>query len=173
MNKTDKKSFVEDFKAEVEQSDVFYLTDFSGLDVQSITTLRRRIKETGARYLVVKNRLAKRALKDLDIPNLDEHLVGPTGVVVGDSEPVAAAKALSDFAKDHDDRPAFKIGVVESQLLEPEQFQKFASLPPREVLLAQLAGSLQAPLAAMLGALEGKMQEFVGVLEALKEQKDG
>ena len=92
--------------------------------------------------------------------------------MIGESGPVTVAKALTDFAKAHDGRPAFKIGVVDKELLEADQFQTFAALPPRDVLLAQLAGSLQAPLAALVGALEGKVQELVGLFEALKEQRE-
>lgn len=172
MKRSDKQTFVEDFKGEVEKAEVFYLTDFTGLDVKSMTVLRREIKETGARYVVVKNRLVTRALGSMEIPDLAEHFTGPTGVVISESGPVAVAKALSDFAKAHAGRPAFKIGVVDNEVLEADQFKRLAALPPREVLLAQLAGSLEAPLAALVGALEGKVQELVGLFEALKTQRE-
>jgi large subunit ribosomal protein L10 len=117
--------------------------------------------------------LVRRALEALDseFPDLAEHLVGPTGVVIGDGGPVEPAKALSEFAKEHDDRPVFKVGIVDHALVVPGQFQRLARLPPREDLLAQLAGALQAPMAAFVGVLEAKLQETAGLLEALRDKR--
>ena len=84
---------------------------------------------------------------------------------------VAPAKAISDFAKEHGDRPVFKVGVLENQLLDATQIDRLAKLPPKEQLLAELAGAMQAPLAALAGALEGKLQEMAGLLDAYKAKK--
>ena len=84
---------------------------------------------------------------------------------------MAAAKALSDFAKEHDKKPAFKLGVMENKILQPEQVEQIAKLPSREVLLAQLAGAFEAPMAALAGALEAKLQETAGLFDALKEER--
>jgi len=173
MKRTDKESFVQDFQERVRSAPVLYLTDFTGLDVKSITRLRRRLRESGAEYHVVKNRLVKRALEALksDLPDLSDHLVGPTGLVIGRGGPVEPAKALSEFARQHADRPVFKVGVVDRVLVEAVQFQRLARLPPREQLLAGLAGALEAPLAALARVLEAKLQETVGLLDALREQR--
>lgn len=173
MKRSDKESFVADFHDRLKRSSVLYLTDFSGLDVKSMTALRHRLSESGAQYVVIKNRLAARALEGLDLPDISEFLKGPTGVILGEDGAVEPAKALSDFAKDHGDRPIFKVGILENALLQPAQFERLAKLPPREELLAELAGSLQAPLAALLGAMEGKLQEAAGLLEALRGQREG
>lgn len=172
MKRSDKESFVADFQTRLKESSVLYLTDFSGLDVKSMTTLRHRLNESGAQYIVVKNRLAARALEGLGLPDISEHLTGPTGVILGEDGAVEPAKALSDFAKEHGDRPVFKVGVLENALLQPAQFERLAKLPPKEVLLAELAGVMQAPLAAMLGALTGKLQEAAGLVEALRQQRE-
>jgi large subunit ribosomal protein L10 len=155
-------------------SPVFYLTDFSGLDVKSMTELRHRLREAGAEYLVVKNRLVVRALRELDLelPELTEHLAGPTGVVIAGDSPVESAKALSEFAKGHEDRPVFKVGLVDKSVVAASQFERLAKLPPREDLLALLAGALQAPLAAFVGVLEAKLQEAAGLLESLRAKKE-
>jgi len=173
MNRTEKETFVQDFRERVQAAPVVYLTDFTGLDVKAITVLRERLRQSGAEYVVVKNRLVKRALEDLDLPDLSEWLTGPTGVVFGREDAVAPAKAVADFAREHDDRPVFKVGVVERSLLEPAQIERLAKLPPREQLLAIVAGTLQAPLAQLAGVLEAKLQEFVGLLEALREKGGG
>jgi large subunit ribosomal protein L10 len=174
MKRADKESFVSGFQERLRGSPVLYLTDFSGLDVKSMTRLRHRLAESGAEYMVVKNRLVIRALRELevDLPDLAEHLVGPTGVVLTEDGPVGPAKALTEFAKAHNDRPVFKVGVVDRRIVEVSQFQRLAQLPPREQLLAELAGALQAPLAQLVGVLEAKLQETAGLLEALREQRD-
>ncbi len=173
MNRSEKATFVTEFRDKVKSAPVLYFTDFSGLDVKSMTQLRQRIKESGAEYLVVKNRLAKLAIEELDLPDLGDSLLGPTGVVLGYDGPVGPAKALADFAKQHDDKPVFKIGVTDNALVSAEEIQKLAELPPREQLLAALAGALEAPMVALASALEGKIQEMAGVLDALKSQKEG
>jgi large subunit ribosomal protein L10 len=171
MNRTDKESFVSELRERVRKAPVVYLTDFTGLDVKSITQLRRSLKASGAEYVVVKNRLAKLAFDETELPNIFEDLTGPTGVVLGYDDAVAPAKTLTDFAKEHDSKPAFKLGILDQKVLHPEQIDRLAKLPSREVLLAQLAGLLEAPLAQLAAALEGKLQEMAGLLEALKEER--
>jgi large subunit ribosomal protein L10 len=173
VKRSEKEAFVSDFRERVERSSVLYLTDFTGLDVQAMTRLRQRLKESGAEYMVVKNRLVLRALQELEaeVPGLTGHLSGPTGVVIAPEGPVEPAKALREFAKDNEDRPAFKIGMVDRQLVETGEFQRLAKLPPREQLLSELAGLLQAPLAAFSGVLEAKLQEAAGLLDALRERR--
>ena len=170
MNKAEKQAFTQAFRTEAENAGALYLTDFTGLDVKLMTLLRRRIRESGGRYLVVKNRLAKRAFDDLEVSGLDTHLTGPTGIVLGTSDAVEPARVLVDFARENDKRPAFKVGVVEGRIIGEEQFLRVATLPARDVLMAQLAGALEGPMAALVGALEGKLQEFAGLLEALREK---
>lgn len=171
MNRTEKQTFVDEFREKVSAAPVLYLTDFAGLDVKSMTVLRQRLKDAGAEYLVVKNRLVKLAVADLDLPDISEALLGPTGVVLGYEGSVEPAKAISDFAKEHDDKPVFKLGILDKQLVSAVEIQRLAKLPPREQLLAELAGALEAPMAAFVSALEGKVQEMSGLLEALREKK--
>jgi large subunit ribosomal protein L10 len=160
LTRTEKQTFVDGFRVKVEEAPVLYLTDFSGLDVESMTLLRQQLKDSGAEYLVVKNRLVKRAVADLDIPDISEALLGPTGVVLGYEGVVEPAKVVSDFAKQHDDRPVFKLGIIDKKLVSAVEIQRLAELPPRGQLLAELAGALEAPMAALASALEGKVQEW-------------
>ena len=173
MKRTDKESFVQEFRERLQESPAVFLTDFSGLDVKSMTTLRRQLKQNGAEYLVVKNRLVRLALQELTLPDITEWLEGPTGVILGHSGPVEAAKTVADFAKSHDDRPVFKVGVLDDSLLNADQIAQLAKLPPREQLLAMLAGALEGPMSGLAGALEAKLQEMSGLLEALKEKQEG
>jgi len=172
MKRTEKESFVSDLRERLDRAPVVYLTDFTGLDVKSMTVLRRTMKDAGAEYLVVKNRLVKRAIAETDLPDISGSLTGPTGLVFGFEDIVAPARALQEFARQHDSKPAFKIGIMEKQVLEPEQITRIANLPPREVLLSQLAGVLQAPMAALAMALGAKVQEMAGLLDALKQERE-
>jgi large subunit ribosomal protein L10 len=172
MNRTEKSSFVADLRERVTKAPVVYLTDFSGLDVKSITVLRRSLRESGAEYLVVKNRLAKLAFDETDLPNVFEDMTGPTGVVLGGEDVVAPAKALTAFAKEHDKKPAFKLGILENKVIDADQIDRLAKLPPKEQLLAELLGAMQAPMAMLATALEGKLQEMAGLLDALKAERE-
>ena len=173
MDRAQKESFLEDLRERIDRAPVLYLTDFTGLDVKAMTQLRRSLKTSGAEYLVVKNRLAKRVFTESeDLPDITESLEGPTGLVLGYEDAVTVAKALSDFAKEHEDRPSFKLGIMDRQILEPEQIRRLAELPPREQLMAQLVGAFEAPLSALATALEGKISEMVGLLDALRVERE-
>jgi large subunit ribosomal protein L10 len=168
-----KQAVVAELAGKLEAAKAFYLTDFTGLNVKKMTALRARMRSEGIEYLVVKNTLALRALEGLDIPDIAQFFTGPTGVVIGTEDAVAAAKVLSDFAKENDDRPSVKVGVVERQQVSAAEVVRLAKLPPREVLLAELAGAMQAPLAQLVFLMQGKLSEMVGLLEALRAQREG
>lgn len=173
MNRSEKETFVAEFRDKVKAAPVMYLTDFTGLDVKAMTDLRQRLKASGAEFLVVKNRLARRAIEELSIPDLGDTLLGPTGVVLGSDGPVEPAKAIAEFAKQHDDKPVFKIGVLDDVLVSAEEIKRLAKLPPREQLMAMLAGAFEAPMTALASALGAKIQEMAGLLDALKNQQEG
>lgn len=154
------------------KADVLYLADFTGINVHGMTELRRRFRERGARFVVVKNRLALRALEQLDLPDISEHLRGPTGVVIASDDPVLPAKTLRDFAKENDDRPILKVGVVEKRLVTAEEITRLAQLPPMEQLLAGIAGSLTAPVAGMVGVLEGLLRDIACMIEEVARKNE-
>jgi len=173
MDRTNKESFVAALRERINRAPVLYLTDFTGLDVKAMSKLRKSLKDSGAEYVVVKNRLAKRAFDETDeFPDISGSLEGPTGLVFGYEDVVGPAKTLSDFAKEHNDRPVFKLGVMDRQNIEPAQIDRLAKLPPREQLLAELAGAMEAPMAQLAAALEGKVQEMAGLLDALKAERE-
>ena len=130
MNKEHKEAFVAEFRERLQGADAVFLTDFTGLDVKAMTTLRSQLKKSGGEFVVVKNRLVKRALADLDLPDLSEHLLGPTGIIFGTDVVVEPAKTVADFAKEHDDKPVFKAGIVDKGLLDAAEIMRLAKLPP-------------------------------------------
>lgn len=175
MNVREKKqAVIDELHEKLGSAAAFYLADFTGLNVKKVTELRARLRKEGIEYLVVKNTLAERALEGLDVPqDVAAFFRGPTAIVIGRQDPVTAAKVLSDFARENDDRPAVKAGVVERRTVSGEDVKQLAKLPPREQLLAELAGAFEAPMAQLLFCLQAKMTEMVGLLEALKEQREG
>lgn len=173
MDRTGKEALISDLRERISRAPVLYLTDFTGLNVKAMTELRRSLKKSGAEYFVVKNRLAKRVFQESeDLPDISDSLIGPTGFVLGYEDVARAAKAVSDFAKTHDKKPVFKLGIMDGKVLQPEQVERIAKLPAREQLLAELAGALEAPMAAFASVLEAKVQEMAGLLDALREERE-
>ena len=170
MSKTARQETVEALTEQLKGSPNVFVTDFTGLNVLRMTELRRRLRGAGVDYVVVKNTLAQRAFAANGVNALDDHLAGPTGLVLSGPDPVAGAKVLADFAREFE-RPAIKIGLVDGRPVTPEQVKRLADLPPREVLLAQLAGYLQAPMAQFAGVMNGLLYQMVGALEALRAQR--
>ena len=172
MNVQEKQAVVDELVGKLRGAQGCYLTDFTGLNVKRITELRRRLRKAGVEYLVVKNTLAVRALAGMDLPDVGQFFNGPTGLVIGSRDAVAAARVIDEFAREHDNKPAVKAGIVERRPVSASDVHKIAKLPPREQLLAELAGAMQAPLAQLLFMLQGKLSEFVGLLEALRGQRE-
>ena len=170
MKRTEKEQLVSELKEKIEGATALYYTDFTGLNVKRMTELRRRFRKANVEYVVIKNTLALRAVNESGL--VGERLKGPTGLVMA-TDPVEAAKILTDFAKTNDQRPAVKGGLFDGASIDAAQVKRLAAMPSREQMLAELGAGLQAPLGAMLGALSGLLMNFAGALEALKTQKEG
>lgn len=167
-----KKEVVKEIAGKLDSARAFYLTDFTGLDVKSMTELRALLRARGIEYLVVKNSLARRAVETLEVPDIAEFFLGPTGLVIGTEDAVSPAKVLTDFAQEHDDKPAVKVGIVEGERVDAEGVGKLAKLPPKEQLLAELAGALQAPMGALVSMMQAMLYEVAGLIDALRAQRD-
>ena len=172
MTREQKEAFVAGFRERLGRSEAIFLTDFTGLNVKAMTSLRSQLRKSGCEYLVVKNRLVRRALAETELPDISRFLEGPTGVVFGDDDAAAAARTITEFAKENGDRPVFKVGVLESTVLDAGQIERVANLPPREELLSQVAGVLGAPMSALAGAMSGKLQEMAGLVDALRGERE-
>jgi len=173
MNRDTKQAVVQDLQAKLDAASAFYLTDFTGMNVKQMTEFRSRLRKQGVEYLVVKNTLARRALAELELPDIASFFTGPTGLVIGREDAVTAAKVLSDFAREFDNKPAVKLGIVEGQEVRPDQIKQLAELPPKEVLLAQLAGGLQAPMTRLAGDMQSLIAGLARAIDALRAQREG
>ncbi len=176
MNRTkaQKQEMVTTLATQVAKAQTIYVTDFTGLNVAHITDLRRRLRAVGVEYVVVKNTLARRALTEQQLKDggLESFLVGPTALVLAGTDPVGAAKVLTDFAREFE-KPTIRVGLVEGKPITQAQVKSLAALPSKIQLLAQLGGALQAPMAGFLGVLNGLLYSVVGALEALKTKRAG
>ena len=169
MKKSEKEQLVSELKGKMNGATALYFTDFTGLNVKRMTDLRRRFRKAGVEYVVIKNTLALRAVNEAGLTG--SRLRGPTGVVVS-KDPVAAAKVIADFARENEQRPALKGGMLDGQAITNEQVKKLASMPSREQMLAELGASMQAPMSMFLGAMNSLLSSFAGVMESLKQQKE-
>ena len=170
MKRTEKEQLVAELSTKLSSAQSLYYTDFTGLNVKRMTELRRRLKRAGVEYVVIKNTLALRAVNESGL--VGETLKGPTGLVVG-KDPVSAARVLTEFAKEFEDKPSVKGGLLQGKKIDNAQLKRLASLPSREQMLADLGAGMQSPMAAFAGALNGLFYMFVGALDALKTQREG
>jgi large subunit ribosomal protein L10 len=171
MPRPEKVQAVAEIKERIERARAVFLAEYAGLSVKDQQTLRRSLREGGAEFKVVKMTLARRAANELDIEGIDELLLGPTGLTFADEDAVTAAKALKDFAKDHEVF-AIKGGLLGTDLLTPERVSELAEIEPREVLLARIAGAFQAPMANMAGLLAAMPRNFASMLLQLVEKTE-
>ena len=169
MKRPDKEQLVVELKEKIGGAKALYYTDFTGLNVKSMTELRRRLRKQGVEYVVIKNTLALRAVNESGL--VGERLKGPTGIVVA-KDPVAAAKVITDFAKENDKRPAVKGGLFDGRAVDAAQVAKLANMPSREQMLSQLGGYMQAPMTQMVSVMNSLLSNFAGVVEALKAQRE-
>lgn len=145
------------------------LTEYRGLSVRQLADLRKQLKGAAAEYKVVKNRLARIAIKDSPLDGLGKHLTGPTGVAYTRKDPVPVAKALQNFVRNN---PALtiKVGMIEGKVLEPAALKSLADLPSKDALRAQLVGAVQGPLGKIVTLLTAVQGELARVLEARSKQ---
>jgi large subunit ribosomal protein L10 len=170
MNRATKQTLIDSLAARLGASPNLYLTDFTGVAVKPMTEFRRRLRDAGLEYVVVKNTLALRALEVASVAGVNELLAGPTAFVLAGEQPVVAAKVLAEFQKEHETF-TIKAGVVEGRVILQDEVKRLATLPSREELYSQLGGALQAPLQGFVGALSGLLNQFVGAVEALRAQR--
>lgn len=166
-----KEEFVEEIARDLEQAELIILTDYRGLNVASVTDLRRRLKAEQCQYRVVKNTLTRLACQKIGLDGLEEYLEGPTAIAYTAADPVGAARVFLEFSREHE-ALSVKGGLLSGQLLEPEQIKALGEIPPREILLARVCGGFQAPLAGLVNVLQGNIRQLVYALDAVRRLKE-
>ncbi len=173
MNKENKQQVVVELHDKLQRAKAVFLADFRGMNVEKATELRNELRKAAVEYKVVKNTLLDLASRDTDKESLQPHFAGPTAIALSYDDPVAAAKVLSRFAKEQQATFKLKAGVLTGKPITVADIQALADLPSREVLLAKLLGTLQAPTANFVGVLAAVPGSFVRALNAIKNQKEG
>ena len=173
MNRTEKQELIDELHKELQSSPHAVLVDYKGLSVPAVTEFRRKVKAAGSSYRVVKNSLALRAAKDTPLEKLAPKFEGATGVAYTGDDPVALAKVLVDFAKDHP-ALALKAGLVSgSQVLDAEGLKALSTMPGLKELRARLLGLLQAPATRLVRVLNAPAGQLARVLKAHQDKEEG
>jgi len=168
----EKVEAIEALRAKLIGMETAVLTEYRGLTVQQLADLRKQLKTVSAEYKVVKNRLARLALRGSALDCLGPYLKGPTGIVLGRQDPVAVAKALTTFVRTNPTLQ-IKLAYMQGQLVPPPELRALADLPSREALLGRVVGGFQAPIASLVLTLEGMLRGLVSVLDQeVREQRE-
>ena len=172
MNRENKAQAISDFADGIGHATNAFLIDFKGITVPQVTELRRQVRETNSRYVVVKNTLALIAVKDSPLQGLEKAFTGPTAVAYNATDAVALAKALTKFAKDV---PAvqFKGALLNGQVVAASEIQAIANLPSREELLSKLLYLMQHPIRGLATVLQANIRNITVVLDQIAKQKGG
>ena len=166
----EKVSIVKDIHERLADSSYVILADYSGLTVAGISDLRGQLRAAKSRFTVVKNSFLRRAMADLGWNGVASHVDGATAMITGDGDVTQIAKILETFAKEHE-KPSMRGGRVGEDVLGADEVRQLAKIPPREVLLGQLVGTIAAPLSQVVGVLNQKVASVLYVLKAIEEKK--
>ncbi len=167
----EKASKVAELKDLLANSQGVVLVDYCGLTVAEDTELRSKMREAGVKYMVAKNTFVRIAAKEAGIEGLDSYLEHNTALAFSAEDPVAPAKILNDFSKDHE-KLTLKAGVLNGAVIGVDEVKALAELPSKEELVAKLLGSMQAPISGLLNVLQGTIRNFVYVVDAVREKKE-
>jgi len=171
LKKESKQQVVAEMHDKLQRANAVFIADFRGMNVGKATELRNELRKNSVEYKVVKNTLLDLASRQTDKESLQPLFVGPTAVALSYDDPVAAAKILSRFAKEQQATFKLKGGILTGKPLTVADIQALAELPSREVLIAKLLGTMQAPMTNFVGVLAAVPGSFVRALDAIKNQK--
>jgi large subunit ribosomal protein L10 len=169
VNRTEKQENVSELHAKFEAAKFGFLVDFKGLSVTQDTELRNKLRDANVDYRVVKNRLAKLALKDTDLETLTDHFVGPTAVALTADDPAAVAKVLVDFAKDNQALEIKAALLDGGTAITAEQVEALSALPSLPQLHAQILGLIQGPARQLATVLAEPGRQLARLLDARKK----
>jgi large subunit ribosomal protein L10 len=171
---TEKKvQIVESLRETFSKCNIGILTDYRGLTTAELNDLRRRLREAGIEYRVVKNSLAQFAAKNIGMEELAASFQGPVAVAFGYGEIPEAAKVLADYIRTTKSVLSIKGGFLEDRLLSAGDIDTLSKLPAREVLIAQVMAGIQSPIYGLVNVLAGPIRGIMGVLQARIQQLEG
>jgi large subunit ribosomal protein L10 len=155
------------------RSKVVIGADYRGLSVAEITNLRRQLREAGVELHVVKNTLFLRAAEAAGVPELAELAEGPTALVIGFDDPLVPVKSVVEYQRTARNTFAARKAYLDGQIVPASQLSQLATLPPKDVMLAEIAGALQSPVVTFAYLIQAAVQEFAGLIDARAQQLEG
>ncbi len=165
-----KRVVVDGISDKMKAAKAMVFADYRGLTVEQDTQLRNALRKAGVDYKVVKNTLTRFAANENGLNGLDTYLNGPTAMASSESDPVAPAKVLSEYAKKYE-KLEIKVGVVEGKIIDSDGVRALAELPSREVLIARVLAGFNAPINGFVNVLNGNLRGLVVALNAIAEKK--
>jgi large subunit ribosomal protein L10 len=169
MNREEKAALVEEIAAQLADAGAIFAVDYRGIGVTEAAELRGRLADADATFRIVKNRLAKRAAENAGTEDLTALFEGPTALTLVKGDPVTAAKAIAEFARQHR-VPTYKGGIMDGAPLDPEQFQRIARLPGLDVLHGQLVGVVSSPISGVARGLSQLLGGLASQLGQIQER---
>jgi large subunit ribosomal protein L10 len=164
------KEVVKGIVADLRSAKGAVLVDYRGINVSQDTELRAALRKAGVKYRVVKNTMATFAVRELGLLELEKTLSGPTALATSDTDAIAAAKVMSEFAKKID-KLEIKAGVVDGKVVGVAGVQTLAELPPRDILIATVLGTMKAPLSGFVNVLSANLSGLARTLSAIADQR--
>jgi len=170
MPKPEKVESVTEIKKYLEECKSVFVTDYSGLNVQDITLLRKNLREGSVKYLVAKNTLFKIAAKETGYDDIVDHLKGQTAIAFGFDDPSVPAKILHAAFRAKE-KPIIKAFIVDRRSYSGKGVVRLADLPSREILLSQVVAAVESPISSLILSIDSVFQELVGTIDALAKTK--
>jgi len=171
MNRNEKSEIISEIKGLLESSSAVYLTDYHGINVEDISSLRNQFRNEGVQYKVYKNTLVKRALDEMGkYDKIADHLTGMVGFAFTTTNPIAPAKIINKYFGDKD-KLSLKACYVEGEYFDGSQLKTLAILPTKNELIASIMGSLNSPVSGIVGAINAVMRDLVSVVDQISQRE--
>ena len=171
ITRKEKEEIVDRIARELEQADLILVTDYRGLNVSAINSLRNQLAAEQCRYKVTKNTLTRLACRKIGLEALETYLEGPTAIAYTGADPVAAARVFLKFGRENE-ALSIRGGFLEGQLLDPAQVRALGEIPTKDVLLARVCSGFQAPISGLANVLQANISRLVFAVDAVRRLKE-
>jgi len=172
LSKDSKKEILQDLIVKLKESKGVVLTGYQGMNVFQISSLRNELKEKKVEFKVVKNTLMEKASEELNIKDLTKDLIGCTAIAFSSDDGVAPARFLKEYYKKNKIDLKIKSGLIDGRVFSAEKIMEIASLPSKDVLIAQMINGVKSPLYSLVFILQGPLRGLIYTLESVKKQKE-
>ena len=172
LSKDSKKEILQELITKLKESKGVVLTDYQGMNVFQISRLRNELKEKRIEFKVVKNTLMEKASEELNVEDLTKDLIGCTAMAFCSDDGIAPARFLKEYFKKNKIDLKIKSGLIDGRVFSPEKIMEIASLPSKDVLIAQMINGVKSPLYSLVFILQGPLRGLIYTLEAVKKEKE-